>query len=226
MSVIFPFLKSHQYKIIDLSLDIYDRAPTMPLDPKCALIVHHTIETMGYNITQMIISTHGTTHIDAPFHFFNDGLTVDEINLSKCIGEALLIDLSNKREKEEVLVKDLKKFDAFIFKESRIIIRTDWDKNFPDEKYFHDYPFLTTEAVEYLIGKEVSLLGIDTPGLNPKDYAQVHKKLLGNNIVIVEALANLDQIMSEKFFFIGLPLRIKGRDGSPIRAIGCVSEET
>ncbi len=56
-------------KVIDLTLPIYQGAPTMPLDPKCAVIVHHTIDSMKYNITQLIISTHHGTHLDAPFHF-------------------------------------------------------------------------------------------------------------------------------------------------------------
>jgi len=52
-------------RIIDLTLPIYHGAPTMPWDPKCAVIVHHTIESMKYNITQLIISTHQGTHLDA-----------------------------------------------------------------------------------------------------------------------------------------------------------------
>ena len=67
----------------------------MPLDPKCAVIVHHTIESMKYNITQLIISTHHGTHLDAPYHFFNDGLTVDKLDLSKCVGDASVLDFTS-----------------------------------------------------------------------------------------------------------------------------------
>ena len=61
---------------------------------------------------------------------------------------------------------------------------------------------------------------MDTP--TPSyDWYEVHHVLLGEEIVIVEALANLDQAPDE-FTFMGFPLNFKGRDGSPIRAVAMV----
>ena len=65
-------------RIVDLSLDIYDKAPTFWADPKTAVIEHLHIENLKYNITQLVMSTHLGTHLDAPFHFFDNGRTVDQ----------------------------------------------------------------------------------------------------------------------------------------------------
>jgi len=61
-------------RFVDLSLPIYDKAPTFSSDPKCAIVVHHTIESFGYNITQLIMSSNQGTHLDAPLHFLRNGL--------------------------------------------------------------------------------------------------------------------------------------------------------
>ena len=68
----------------------------------------------------------------------------------------------------------------------------------------------------------ITALGMDTPTPGT-DWVPIHKALLkpGVDTVIVEALAHLDQC-PEEFVFVGFPLLLKGRDGSPIRAAAIV----
>ena len=63
------------------------------------------------------------------------------------------------------------------------------------------------------------MLGRETPGLHPEKWEQVHKILLKAEIVIVEGLAHLNKLKRDRVFFIAAPLKIKGRDGSPVRAM-------
>lgn len=206
-------------RFVDLSLSIYHQAPTFTPDPKCGVLIHHTIATMGYNITQLVMSTHQGTHLDAPFHFFDNGQTVDKIPLKKCIGNALVVDLSHKRAKEEIRVNDLKPYAKKIAKGSKVLIRTDWDKVFPKQRYFSDQPMITKELARWLAKREIDLLGLETPGVHPTEYEAVHKALLSKDIVVVEALSNLRKLKKKEVFFVALPLKIQGRDGSPVRAI-------
>jgi len=61
---------------------------------------------------------------------------------------------------------------------------------------------------------------MDMPTPNGADWKYVHIKLLGAGTLIVEGLANMEQLPTdEPFTFIALPLKLKGRDGSPVRAI-------
>ncbi|MBI4244304.1 MAG: cyclase family protein [Planctomycetes bacterium] len=205
-------------RIVDLSLEIYHQAPTFSLDPKCSILVHHTIESMGYNITQLIMSSHQGTHLDAPFHFFNEGCTVDRIDLNKCVGNAIIIDLSHKRAKDEIKIEDIKLYEKKIIKGAKVLLRTDWDKNFPKKEFFSDQPVITIELARWLAKREIDLIGLETPGVHPTDYEVIHKTLLEKEIVVVEALANLRELTKEEVFFVAVPLKIKDRDGSPVRA--------
>ncbi len=205
-------------RVVDLSLEIYHQAPTFSPDPKCGILVYHTIESMGYNITQIIMSTHQGTHLDAPFHFFDKGRTVDKLDLNKCVGTALIIDLSQKKAKDEIGIEDLKPYENKIIKGAKILLRTDWDKIYPRDEYFSDQPVITVELSRWLAEKEIDLLGLETPSVHPQDYAPIHKTLLKKEIVIVEALAHLRELTQEEVFFAAVPLKIKGRDGSPVRA--------
>jgi len=206
-------------KIVDLSLDLYHAAPTFPLDPKCAVIVHHTVDSMGYNISQLVMSTHQGTHLDAPFHFLDDGKTVDQLDLKKCVGNALLVDLSHKKAKEPLTVADFAHVADRIGEGTRLIYRTDWHKQYPNKPYFSDFPYMTIELAEWLAERKIAMIGMDVPTPNPTDFDPVHKVLLGAEIVIVEGLANLEEVGTDEFFFMAAPLKIKGRDGSPVRAL-------
>ncbi len=206
-------------RIVDLTLPLYHGVPGLPLDPKCAVIVHHTIDSMKYNMTQLMTSTHQGTHLDAPFHFFNDGRTVDKLDLNKCVGPAEVFDFTSVPAKYSLTPKDFKKYESRIKKGSRLLLRTDWWKKFPKKEYFSDGPMISPELARWLVRKEISQLGLETPGVHPIEWEKVHKILLKAEIVIVEGLAYLNKLKKDKVFFIAAPLKIKGRDGSPIRAI-------
>jgi len=206
-------------RIIDLSLPIYHGAPTMPLDPKCAVIVHHTIASMKYNITQLIISTHQGTHLDAPYHFFDDGRTVDKLDLSRCVGPAEVLDFTRAAPGYNLTPRDFKSCQSRIAPGSRILLRTDWWKKFPEGEYFSDGPMISPELARWLVRKKIVMLGLETPGVHPVEWEKVHKIFLKAQIVIIEGLAHLNKLKKERVFFVAAPLKIKGRDGSPVRAI-------
>ena len=206
-------------KIIDLSHEIYDGMPTFPLDPPTEVLVHHTIASMKYNITRLVMSTHLGTHLDAPYHFFDAGRTVDKLDLSKCVGPARIINLTNKGPNSEITVADLKRHETYFEPHARIILNVGWYKQFPDDRFFNEMPGITMDCAKWIAGKRIAMLGLDIPGVHPRHWEEVHQILLKAEIVIVEALNNLDDISSDAFFFVALPLKIRGRDGSPVRAI-------
>lgn len=209
-------------KVIDLSMEIYHEAPTFAFDPKCCVLVHNTVESIGYNITQISMSTHQGTHLDAPYHFLNDGMTVDKLPLDQMVGDAIKINLSHKKPKEAITVQDILPYEKDIQKGARVVLQTGWDKVFPDKKYFSDFPYLSLELAKWFAEREIALLGLDSPTPNPTDWLEIHHILLGKNIIVVEGLANLAAVEKDHFMLIALPLKIKGRDGSPIRACAVV----
>lgn len=208
-------------RLVDLSLDIYDRAPTFWPDPKTAVLPHLGVANLNYNISQIIMSSHLGTHADAPFHFFDDGLTIEQVDARRGFGPAEVLDLRYKAPQSEITASDLEVFSARIEPGSRLIFWTDWDKQFPEPRYFSHQPRLAVDACAWLAQRKVSCIAMDMPTTNPPEYTPTHHALLNAEaeILIVEGLRGLERLESTRVILIALPLRLRGRDGAQCRAM-------
>jgi arylformamidase len=209
-------------KLIDLSHPLEHGQLNFPWDPKISVVPHNTVASIGYNITQISLSTHHGTHLDAPFHFFDDGRTVDQVALDRFYGPAILVDLApgGRLKPKTPLTVEMFRPHARKFRPgAKIIYRTGWSRMFGRPEFFSGFPTLTLEAARWIAARRIGLLGMDTPTPSA-DWKECHHLLLrkGVEIVIAEGLTNLHKL-PERFLFIGFPLNIKGRDGAPIRAV-------
>lgn len=208
-------------RLVDLSQDIYDGAPTFEPDPKTHIKAHLTVADLNYNMTEIIMSAHYGTHLDAPYHFFDDGRTVEDLDVRKGMGLAHVLDFSHKKAREAI---DLDDFDPYKDKAtpgSRLIFNTGWDKVLPDPVYLGGQPFLTVELSTWLAEQGVACVALDTPTTYPAEYTASHHSLLNAEaeVLIIEGLRGLDRLVGKQVILIALPLRIRGRDGSPCRAM-------
>jgi arylformamidase len=214
-------------RCIDLSLPLEHGQATFPYDPKLSILTHNTTSSIGYNITQISMSTHQGTHLDAPRHFYDEGIPVDAIPLERFFGEATLIDLApgGALEAGQPLTVDMFSTHAEAFRPgAKVVYRTGWDRAFGRPEYYSDFPSLTLEAAEWMAARHIGLLGMDTPTPG-RQWKEIHLALLrpGSEVVIVEALAGLEQLPA-RFTLAAFPLRIVGRDGSPVRAVAIVED--
>lgn len=92
-------------------------------------------EKDGYNLSNVHIGSQSGSHVDAPYHFKNDGLTVDRMELSYFMGNALVIDASDKGEFEEITLEDVKKYDRQMEKADIVLFRTDWYRYEGQDKF-------------------------------------------------------------------------------------------
>ncbi len=102
------------------------------------------------------------------------------------------------------------------------MLNTGWHHRWGSADYFTAHPVITGEAAQFLVDCGVMLVGVDTPSVDRAPYP-AHLVLLGNDVLIVENLTNLDAIDGDDFEFIALPLAVVGRDGSPVRAAARVT---
>ena len=213
-------------KVIDLTLTISESIPTFPGSPKPNFINWESIKKNGYNLELLFLSTHTGTHIDAPYHFLKKGQKIHQISLKRLVTEAVLIKI-RKGSDQSITKTNIEKFEkkhGRIDDGSTVIFHTGWQKNLQKKSYFVKNPGLTKSAAKYLVSKKINLVGIDSPSidLGKDDKFSVHHILAKNEILIVENLANLDKIHSEKFHLIVAPLKLKNATGSPIRAMALV----
>ena len=213
-------------KILDLTLTISHKIPTFPGSPKPNFIQWENLKDDSYNLELLFLSSHTGTHLDAPYHFVENGLKIHEINLTRLVREAVLI-MSRKKSDKAITKSDIQKFEKKYGKipnYSTVIFWTGWQKMLRDDSYFIKNPGLSEAAAKYLISKKTNMVGIDSPSIDFKGSQRfpVHRLFSKNNILIVENLANLDKIKTTKFHFIVLPLKLNGTTGSPVRAIAFI----
>ena len=213
-------------KILDLTLSISDKIPTFPGSPQPNFIPWENVKEDGYNLEVLFLSSHTGTHMDAPYHFLENGAKIHEISLKKLVSEAALIQC-RKSSDQYVTKTDIQKFEkkhGKIENFSSVIFYTGWQKNLQKKHYFTKNPGLLVSAAKYLALKKISLIGIDSPSIDlGKDSKfSVHQIFAKKGMLIVENLANLDKIKSPKFHLVVLPLKLKNATGSPVRAIAFI----
>jgi arylformamidase len=173
-----------------------------------------------YILQEILMSSHTGTHIEAPFHHKKDGADASRLDVTKLVGECVLIDFHEKKVNEPITVEDLEELGPDITEGDIVFIRTDASKRFRTTKA-HQRPYLTTEAVQWLVDREIACLGIDATGMEVKGIPNQpnHQLLFDNGIPLIENLTNLEALSKRRFFVIILPLPIKGADASPLRVV-------
>lgn len=200
------------FKIIDVSLPIYEKMVAFPNNPTFKT---KSLRTTTTYISQISMSSHTGTHIDVPRHISEDGIGVDKIDLNQLVGPCRVLDMTHCQTSISAL--DLKK--QSIKEGERILVKTKNSK-LGFNLFLPDYVYLEGEAAEFLASKKIILFGIDSLSvkqLGSKD-TRPHTELLNNNIVIIEGL-DLAKVIPGQFEIFCLPLKLVGLDGAPSRVI-------
>ena len=211
-------------RIVDISLTFVDGMRGVEMEQ------YTTVAKDGFNTTMLHLYSHAGTHMDAPRHFLQEGDTIENVKLEKCIGAALVVDLSHAAPNSILQVSDLAHVANKIGPGSRLLLRTDWDMHAEQEDYRTHMPRLSPELATWMVDKGVVMVGLETPSVaslrpeNKAELTEVHQILLRSEMVIVESLANLRALTQEVVEFIALPLKLDQRDGSPVRAIAIEGE--
>jgi len=208
-------------RYIDLTHHIEESMPVFPGDPPPEI---RQVMTLGKDIcaVQSIqFNNHVGTHLDAPSHFIEGGMTVDKIPLESLIGNAVILDFTDKGKNDLITKEDLQPHRHRIVPGSRVLIKTGWDVNFTSGAFYEHFPCLTQEAAELLVSLKIRLLGTDTPSPSPLDDPgqTIHKTLLGAGVVILESVNNLTLIDRDQCQIIILPPLIKEFSGAPCRVV-------
>ncbi len=121
-----------------------------------------------------------------------------------------------------IQVKNLEPF--FPEYRKRLVLRTDWSRFWNTKQYYQDWPYLTKEATEFLISRDVELLAIDFPSPDSAYFGNDcsldcpnHKLLFSRKIILVEYLNNLASLTPGNIFLMVSPLKLVGFDGAPAR---------
>lgn len=199
---------------IDISQPLQNGHAQWPGDTPFDYEVALTKEATGsVNIGKLTTSTHMGTHIDAPFHFDNEGQTVEQLPLDVYIGKARVIEVDGARQigKKEMAAVDLQGVERVLLKTRK---RADLTV-FPA-----DFMTLKAEVAPYLQAQGVRLIGVDVPSVDAETSKTLdaHHALHAQGIYILENIV-LDEVEEGDYELIALPLKLVGADASPVRAV-------
>lgn len=203
-------------RIWDVTLPIYPGMPVYEGDPKVTVRPWLSIpQGAPANVSVLSLGSHTGTHLDAPVHFLDGALGVDELPLEVLIGPARLYSLSILDHIDAACLRglDLASRPRILFKTRNAAV---WQQGQSDR----EYAALTADAARLLVEAGVRLVGLDAPSADPWDSGEfpAHHTLLRAGVIILEGL-DLTAVPPGEYELLCLPLKIRGGDGAPARVL-------
>ena len=186
-------------KIYDISQELFGCA-VYPGDPQPERFVTLSIKNGDVcNLTAFKMCAHNGTHVDAPFHFYADGKTIDQVDLDRFIGWAYVAEHEG-----DISADDAKNILKAANGCERILVK--------------GKAVVTKEAAQVFAEARIKLFGNESQTVGPVDAPkEVHLIMLGAEIVLLEGI-RLEKVPVGKYFLNAIPLNLGGADGSPCRA--------
>lgn len=235
----------NEVKLIDLSHTYDDKTLFWPTSP---IKFEHPELSYGpsgngyfYSAYTFATAEHGGTHLDAPIHFYENGQTVDQLDINNLMLPVNIIDVTEKAAANRnylLQVSDVESFEkqhGTIEQGTAVLLRTGWSKHWPDAKaYMGDdtpgdtsklsFPSFGVEAAKMLVSRGVKLLGIDTASTDGGQSTtfDVHVAVSGANIPALENMNNLEALPQTGAYIMALPMKIGDGSGAPVRVVGMV----
>lgn len=174
-----------------------------------------------WTVSELHLGTHTGTHIDAARHYSPDATPIDAYPVARFVLPGVVVAVTGLADDQPITWAMVEPGFAALPAGGAVVLHTGWDRHFGDERCLR-HPYLTAEAARGLAGAGVGIVGIDA--MNPDSSVQgtthVHETLLGADVLLVENLSGLERLEPGRLYrFAFLPLRLKGLDGSPVRAV-------
>ncbi len=192
-------------KIYDISQEVFGCC-VYPGDPAPEKKVLSSTEKGDVcNLTAFSMCAHNGTHVDAPFHFFGDGKTVDGVDLENFVGMAYVAGHSGIVTGEDAakMLENARRQNAEAA--GRILIKGDAE--------------VSSEAAKVFASEGLLLLGNESQTVGPENTPmEVHLILLGAGVVLLEGI-RLAAVPEGVYLLSAAPLNLSGADGAPCRAV-------
>jgi len=225
------------FEIIDLSQEIFTGMPVFPGLPEVKITVHQSHEELegvadsdviSPAVNRLELGEHTGTHVDAISHMGREyrGQSIDTMPLTTFYTEGICLDLSHKGLRELIEIDDLERAASSdgleIKRGDTVLLYTDHYRRAYGTDDWHRGPGVSAEAARWLGGQKIAAFGVEpaAPGVRGVSNKEVHRVCGELGFTHYENMCNLHLLVGRgRFRFIGLPLRIRGGTGSPVRAI-------
>lgn len=192
-------------KIYDISQEVFG-CVVFPGDPAPEReVIARISEGSPCNLSKISMCAHNGTHVDAPFHFYEEGKTIEETELEKYVGMAYVAEHAG------VLTAD---DAAAVLKKAR-----DADERSGKRILLKGKAVVSLEAARVFADAGIWLLGNESQTVGPEDAPMaVHLALLGAEVALLEGI-RLGEVAEGAYFLNAAPINLGGADGAPCRAV-------
>lgn len=200
-------------KIWDISPPVDQHAAVFPGDTAYSQRLHFSLTPdCPVNVNSITLSPHTGAHADAPMHYANGGAASGALDLLPYLGPCRVIYCVGCGP----LVMPEHIAHAMTDLPERVLLRTAHTAS----QSWASFTAVAPETIAQLATKNVALIGIDTPSVDPTDSQALpsHHQLLAHNMRVLECLV-LDDVPEGDYELIALPLKLMCADASPVRAI-------
>lgn len=220
-------------RVIDLSHRIRHGLVTYPGLPAPVITPHLTREASravyapGTEFAMDIITMIGNTgtYLDSPYHRYADGGDLASLDLATLVN--LRAEVVHVADATERGVPASVFYDRDV-RGAAVLVHTGWDRHFGTPGYLKGAPFLTSDAVSYLVDQGAALVGIDSPNIDDTESGgerPAHSGLLAAGIHVVEHLTNLGSLPARGARFTAAPPAVEGFGTFPVRAFAVVDAD-
>ena len=224
-------------EIIDLSQEMYSGMPVFPGLPQVEITLHASHEqwdgiadsdVVSPAVNQLKLGEHTGTHVDAINHMARQyrGQSIDTMPLTMFYTEGICLDLSHKGLRQLIEPADveraLSQAGLEIKRGDTVLLYTDHYRRAFGTDDWYNGPGVSTDAARWLGQQGIAAFGVETasPGVRHVSNKEVHRICGELGFTHYENLINLHRLIERgRFRFVGLPLKIRGGTGSPVRAI-------
>lgn len=167
------------------------------------------------NVSLLTLGSHTGTHVDAPYHFLEDGPKLGAVTLDRMVGECVVLELRGRAAVDAAALRA-----APIRPGDIVLCRTDNSWRWEAPVFQRDFTYLAPDGAELLLDRDVRAVGMDYLSIEQFGSAgfPVHKRVLGAGMFVIEGL-DLRAVDPGRYTLVCLPLKFPDLDGAPARAV-------
>jgi kynurenine formamidase len=190
-------------------------------------------ETDNGTLCQWTLNDHFGTHLDAPIHVVPDAPAVDQVDINRLIGEAVVIDCSFANGRG-ITGDDFEQARPRV-ERGDIVLVYSAEQPATIDAFITEQTYVTPDGARWLVDRGVKAVGVqpfsfehlyqalfvrdDYNKATPPPHFEAHQIVLRENVYIIEGLGNLERVVGRRLRFSALPLPVPGSSGSPVRAV-------
>ncbi|NMB00749.1 MAG: cyclase family protein [Firmicutes bacterium] len=200
-------------KLVDLSHPFLNETPAYPGDEPTSLVQRCSVERDGYASFALRTGLHAGTHLDAPLHFIAGGKMVKDLPLDTLVGRGRLLDV-----RTESIIRYKSEYTRLVETGDIVLLWTNHDSKFGTADYYSEHPIAHGDLVDFFLERKVKMIGMDLPSPERPPF-ELHKRILGAGIPLIENLTNLGGLVGMgKFEILAFPLKIAS-EACPVRVV-------